>query len=108
MTDFRSVVVFDTDGSIIPCPSLQGNEMVYGNVIDGIDFVAESQLLNRNLPDRCLNDCELLPICFGGCRLQALIHTNDFNGIDCHYDAYRLFLEDYIKAKAEAFLSQQE
>ena len=108
MTDLRSIVVFDTDGSLIPCPSLQSNEMVYGNIITGINFVAESRLLKRNLSDRCLNECELLPICFGGCRLQSLIHSNDFNGIDCHYDAYRLFLEDYIKEKARTFLSQQE
>lgn len=103
MTDLRSIIVFDTDGSLIPCPSLQSNEMVFGNVITGIDFVAESQLLKRNLPDRCLKECELLPICFGGCRLQALIHSNDFNGIDCHYESYRLFLEDYIKEKARRF-----
>ncbi len=105
MTDFRSIYVFDTDGSIIPCPSLQGGEMAYGNVLTGIDFVAESQLLNRKLPDQCLNQCELLPICMGGCRLQALTRHNDFNGIDCHYDTYRSLLEDYIRAKAAAALS---
>ena len=77
MTDFRSILVFDTDGSIIPCPSLQGGEMAYGNVLTGIDFVAESQLLNRKLPDQCLNQCELLPLCMGGCRLQALTRHND-------------------------------
>jgi uncharacterized protein len=106
MSDFRSILVFDTDGSIIPCPSLQGGEMAYGNVLTGIDFVAESQLLNRKLPDQCLNQCELLPLCMGGCRLQALTRYNDFNGIDCHYDTYRSLLENYIRAKAFAALSQ--
>lgn len=106
MTDFRSILVFDTDGSIIPCPSLQGGEMAYGNVLTGIDFVAESQLLNRKLPDQCMNQCELLPLCIGGCRLQALTRHNDFNGIDCHYDTYRSLLEDYIRAQASAALSQ--
>ena len=106
MTDFRSIYVFDTDGSIIPCPSLQGGEMAYGNVLTGIDFVAESQLLNRKLPDQCLNQCELLPLCMGGCRLQALTRNNDFNGIDCHYDTYRRLLEDYIRETAFAALSQ--
>jgi uncharacterized protein len=106
MTDLRSVLVFDTDGSLIPCPSLQSNEMAYGNIINGIDFVAEVRLLKRNLPDRCLNECELLPICFGGCRLQALIHQKDFSGIDCHYNAYRLFLEDHIREKALTALSR--
>jgi radical SAM protein with 4Fe4S-binding SPASM domain len=106
MTDFRSILVFDTDGSIIPCPSLQGGEMAYGTVLTGIDFVAESQVLNRKLPDQCLNQCELLPLCMGGCRLQALTRHNDFNGIDCHYDTYRRLLEDYIRAKASAVLFQ--
>jgi uncharacterized protein len=106
MADFRSIYVFDTDGSIIPCPSLQGGEMAYGNVLTGIDFVAESQLLNRKLPDQCLKQCELLPLCMGGCRLQALTRQNDFNGIDCHYDIYRSLLEDYIRAQVFAALSQ--
>jgi uncharacterized protein len=106
MADFRSIYVFDTDSSIIPCPSLQGGEMAYGNVLTGIDFVAESQLLNRKLPDQCLSQCELLPLCMGGCRLQALTRHNDFNGIDCHYDTYRSLLEEYIRTKAFAALSQ--
>ena len=105
MTDFRSIFVFDTDGSIIPCVSLQGGEMAYGSVLTGIDFVVESQVLNRKLPDQCLNQCELLPLCMGGCRLQALTRHNDFNGIDCHYDIYRGLLEDYIRAKASEALS---
>ena len=99
MADFRSNFVFDTDGSIIPCPSLQSGEMVYGNVLTGIDFVAESQILKRNLQDKCLYKCELLPICFGGCRLQALTRHNDFSGIDCHYDTYRRLLETYINSR---------
>lgn len=107
MADLRAVFIFDTDGSIIPCPSLQGGEMAYGHVVTGIDFISEAGILKRNLPDRCLNQCNLLPICMGGCRLQALIHQKDFNGIDCRYDAYRLFLEDYIRARASAFLSRE-
>lgn len=102
MADFRSKFVFDTDGSVIPCPSLQGGEMAYGHVSKGIDFVSESQLLKRKLPDRCLNECELLPICMGGCRMQALVNGNDFAGVDCHYDTYRLFLEAYMREEASA------
>ncbi|MBW2645991.1 MAG: radical SAM protein [Deltaproteobacteria bacterium] len=100
MADYRCRFVFDTDGSIIPCPSVQGGEMACGHVTKGIDFVSESQLLKRNLPYRCLNECELLPICMGGCRMQALVHQNDFAGVDCHYDTYRIFLEDYIREEA--------
>ncbi|MDY6950601.1 MAG: radical SAM protein [Thermodesulfobacteriota bacterium] len=107
MADFRSRFVFDTDGSIIPCPSLQGSEMAYGHANTGIDFISESQLLKRALPDRCLKECELLPTCMGGCRLQALTNQNDFGGTDCHYDTYRLLLEEYIRGKAEATCLEQ-
>ncbi len=99
--DFRASYVFDTDGSIIPCSSLQCGELAYGHVKTGIDFMAEAQLLDRLLPDRCRQDCNLLPICMGGCRLQAMTHgDDDFNGIDCHYDMYARLLEEWIRNKA--------
>lgn len=108
MVDFRSNLVIDTDGSIIPCPSLQGGEMAYGHVNKGINFIAESQLLKRILPDRCLSECELLPICMGGCRMQAFVSQGNFAGIDCHYDSYRFLLEDYISEKAAEALIHEE
>ena len=107
MADFRARFVFDTDGSIIPCPSLQGGEMAYGDVTKGIDFVLEAQLLKRRLPARCLNECPILPICMGGCRLQALVNGEGFNGIDCHYETHRLLLEQYIAGKASAVSFQK-
>jgi uncharacterized protein len=107
MADFRSRFIFDVDGHCLPCPSLGHSEMAYGHVNTGIDFVLESQLLQRELPDRCLNKCELLPICMGGCRLQALIKNDDFGGIDCNYDACNIFLKDFILHKAQETLSRQ-
>ncbi|MFH0725644.1 MAG: radical SAM protein [Pseudomonadota bacterium] len=107
LADFRSFYVFDTDGVIIPCSSLQGGEMAYGHVERGIDFTAEAQLLDRKLPERCLDRCELLPLCLGGCRLQALTHGGDFNGIDCHYDIYSRLLADWIEKKALAVLAKE-
>ncbi|MDO9262526.1 MAG: SPASM domain-containing protein, partial [Desulfosalsimonadaceae bacterium] len=106
--DFKAMFVFDTDGSIIPCPGLQEGEMAYGHVTKGVDFIAESQLLKRNLPDKCLNHCDLLPLCMGGCRQQALVYWGDFAGIDCQYDTQRLFLDDYIREMALGALSQEE
>ncbi len=106
--DFLSMFVFDTDGSIIPCPSLQQGEMAYGHVSKGVDFVEESQLITRKLPDKCINDCYLLPICMGGCRQQGLVHENDFNAIDCQYDAHRLYLEHYIRETALEYILKQD
>lgn len=105
--DFRAMFVFDTDGSIIPCPGLRNGEMAYGHVGRGVDFIAESQLLRRRLPETCLNQCPLLPVCMGGCRLQALTNENDFAGIDCQYDALWLFLEDYIREMAGRALAEE-
>lgn len=107
MADFRARFVFDADGSIIPCPSLQGGEKAYGHVTTGVDFVAESELLKRELPDKCLRKCALLPLCMGGCRLQALTKGNGFNGIDCHEEIQRLFLEEYIRDMASAVSLQE-
>ncbi|HYA42572.1 MAG TPA: radical SAM protein [Syntrophobacteraceae bacterium] len=103
--DFRYNYVFDTGGELMPCPALQGGELAYGHARTGIDFIAESQLLMRKLPDKCLNDCSLLGVCGGGCRAQALVTGGDFNGIDCRYDTLLVFLEAYIREKAEETLA---
>lgn len=104
--DFRAFFVFDTDGSIIPCSSLQCGEMAYGHVGRGVDFVAETQFLARKLPDQCRTHCQLLPMCMGGCRLQALTRDGDFNGIDCHYGTYYRLLEAWMERKALAILAE--
>lgn len=105
LTDYRDRIVFDTDGSIIPCGSLQSGEMVIGNVATGIDFVAESQVLERKFPDRCTRECEILPICMGGCRLQSLAKNGDFSSVDCLYDAIRLSLDEYLRRRSAQTLA---
>ena len=107
MADFRSIFVFDADGSLIPCPSLQCGEMAIGDVRSGIDFVSECQILQRPLPEKCLIQCELLPVCMGGCRLQALTRNGNFNGVDCHYQTYRPLLEEYIYCAAVGLPEEQ-
>ena len=98
MADFRAQLVFDADGSIIPCPSLQGGEMALGHVERGVDFIEESQRLERKLPEECFS-CELLPLCQGGCRLQALTKGGDFDGVDCNRKALALHVEEYVRRK---------
>ncbi len=106
MADFRSQLVFDADGSIIPCPSLQSGEMSFGHVKSGVDFVRESQLIDRKLPVKCLS-CELLPLCQGGCRLQALTKNGDFGGVDCNYEAFKTQVEEYVRQKGRRFLENR-
>lgn len=71
----------------------------------GINFADESQLLMRRLPDKCLMECDLLPVCMGGCRQQALSARGDFDGINCLYDSLHMFIESYIREKAEEVLA---
>ena len=97
MADLKSRLVFDTDGTIIPCVSLQGGEMSYGDVWKGIDFVTQSQLLRRDFPQQCLQECEVLPVCMGGCRLNRLARNEDFNGVDCRKSALRMTLDEYVR-----------
>lgn len=106
--DFLSRMTFDTDGSLIPCPVLQSGEIVYGSIFTGIDFIAHAQILQRRLPEKCLNDCELLPLCLGGCRLQALVRGETFNGANCQYDSLKLILEEFIRAKATQALASAD
>jgi uncharacterized protein len=103
--DIRGRFTFDTDGSIMACTSMQSGEMVYGHVSTGIDFVEESQLLQRKYPEKCLKSCALLPRCWGGCRLNALARGEDFSSVDCQEEVLRLILEEHIRRKALAALS---
>jgi radical SAM protein with 4Fe4S-binding SPASM domain len=102
MANMRAKLVFDSDGSIIPCPSLQGGEMAYGHVHEGIDFTREAQLCQRPLPKRCLKDCSLLPLCLGGCRNQALVQDNDFDGVACRRDELLFLVKQYMEKQVEA------
>ncbi len=103
MTDCRSNMVFDTDGTFLSCPSTQ-KELTYGNATRGIDVIARSQLLERQFPNKCLHDCDILPLCNGGCRLSSLTAGGAFAGVDCHYEALRLLLDEHMNRKASAAL----
>lgn len=105
--DLRSAFVFDTDGSLLPCPSVKSGEMAYGHVNTGVDFATEANLLKRHLDNRCLHECELLPLCLGGCRLQSLIKDDDFNCPNCHYEYQRKIFDDYIHVAAQSVLDEQ-
>lgn len=103
--DFMSRFAFDVDGSLIACPVMQSGEMTYGNVFKGVNFPLQAGMLNRAFADRCRDECEVLPICMGGCRLQALTKKGDFSGVDCYYETLILLLKEYIRRKAKEALA---
>ncbi len=104
--EYLSSFVFDVDGGLLPCPSLQNGQLAYGNVINGIDWVSQTQIISRELPKKCINGCVFLPLCNGGCRNQALVRENDFWCVDCNYEGFKVLLEDYIRRKSEETLDQ--
>ena len=105
--DYRSRFAFDVDGSLIACPVMQSGERTYGDVHRGVNFPAHAGMLERSFDAKCRDDCEFLPICMGGCRLQALTRRGDFNGVDCYYETLDLFLRKYILRKARETLAVQ-
>lgn len=105
MADIRNYLIFDVQGNILPC-LLECGELAYGDVIKGIDFRMEAGILNRQMPEKCVESCELAPLCTGGCRLQQYYRSGDFNSIDCPYDMLKGSLEAHIKTLAIRALEQ--
>lgn len=97
MADIRNYLIFDVKGNILPC-LLECGEMAYGNVVTGINFRKEAGMLQRQMPEECLESCDLAPLCTGGCRLNEYYRSGDFNRIDCPYDMLKASLESHIKA----------
>ena len=105
MADIRNYLVFDVKGNILPC-LLECGELAYGNVVTGIDFRKEAGILERRMPEKCLESCDLAPLCTGGCRLKEYYRSGDFNRVDCPYDMLKASLEAYIKTLTTKTLEQ--
>ncbi len=105
MADIRNYLIFDVKGNILPC-LLDCGELAYGDVFKGIDFRKEARILYRRETKKCVESCELAPLCTGGCRLQEYYRSGDFNSIDCPYDMLKASLEAHIKTLAIRALGQ--
>lgn len=105
MADIRNYLIFDVKGNILPC-LLDCGELAYGDVFKGIDFRKEARILQRRMPDKCLESCDLAPLCTGGCRLQEYYRSDDFNSIDCPYDMLKASLEAHINTLALRVLAK--
>lgn len=105
MADIRNYLIFDVKGNILPC-LLDCGELAYGDVFKGIDFRKEARILQRRMPDKCLESCDLAPLCTGGCRLQEYYRSGNFNGIDCPYDMLKASLEAHIRTLTIRALGQ--
>ena len=105
MADIRNYLIFDVKGNILPC-LLDCGELAYGDVFKGIDFRKEARLLNRKMPEKCYEICDLAPLCTGGCRLHEYYRSGNFNSVDCPYDMLKASLEAHIRTLAARALEQ--
>ncbi len=71
-------LIIDPDGNFYRCAHLIGhNNQTVGNVFIGQMFNdANMQFLNMEIEEKCKN-CNLLPICMGGCYFEKMLNHND-------------------------------
>ena len=69
----------DADGTLYKCHRLSGKKQYScGNVFDGVNTSSEVYKLFRNITvfdEECKN-CNILPICQGGCKSQRILYGN--------------------------------
>lgn len=80
----RKMLTINADGTIYNCIRLVGREKYkIGSVFEGItklDDVLEKQFECHNPSSQC-KDCNILPICLGGCVARKILWGN---GHECH------------------------
>lgn len=98
LANYRNAMVIDVDGRIAVCPSMMDEpDLDYGHVRRGVDFRREARLLARELPDVCRRECNLAPLCDGGCRLQARARTGSFDSVNCLRKTYEHLTRAYVR-----------
>lgn len=98
LTDWAAVV--GVSGEIYCCTALAGIPEFQRGVLFHEDVLPSGihlEFLTRDVWKQCL-ECRFLPLCGGGCRVQALIRTGDAFNLDCHLDFFEGAFESYIKA----------
>ncbi len=88
--------MIDPKGQIYKCCLLLGTEYKGGNVSTKSYSSLTYELISSTPWEQCLVDeCEYLPICGGGCRALALLHSGDILSTYCRLSDYfeRLFPE---------------
>lgn len=61
-------IMIGPDGELYRCQRTMGNRKnAIGDIYAGSFFSTSELSLIRPLDDSCLSNCNLLPICFGGC-----------------------------------------
>ncbi len=89
--------VVNVDGVIYKCPSLIGKKgFDVGNVKNGISDYRVSHKVGIWKNDEC-EECEYLPLCFGGCRYMSYVRDGNIDQVDCKKPYYDAVLETMLK-----------
>ncbi len=89
----NAIISIAPDGSIYPCQSLHHPEVAIGNIKDGrLGQIVKKSSISKFFREfhyskiQICKDCDLGPICGGGCRAIAYNYYHDlnaYNEIDC-------------------------
>lgn len=86
------------DGNIHKCHILRDKEYIIGNINDSIDKIIQrciDRISDIKIPDICI-DCEVFPICIGGCRAFSSNLYSDINREFCFKDMVKAFIKQRI------------
>ncbi len=92
-----SCYVVNYDGVIYKCPGFIGKEgFEVGDLRNGIRDYRALYRLGTWKNGHC-EDCEYLPMCFGGCRYMIYIKDGNINALDCKKEYFNASLERLVK-----------
>ena len=92
-------IVIDPLGDIFRCIGFVGNdEYVIGNIKSTLESKADFKTIPCRPYIACI-DCTYLPVCGGGCRVQALLQTGNIMGISCNKDFFDYAYPEFLRLK---------
>ncbi len=95
--ELNNAYVVNYDGGVYKCPTWIGKkEFAVGNLRDGVSDYSQSHKLGIWKNEEC-EECEYLPLCFGGCRYMSYVRDGNIDSVDCKRAYLDATLETMIK-----------
>ncbi len=102
LIEIRDSYIVNYNGELYKCPGFVGKEgFSIGNVASGIRDYTDQYRVGFWKKDPACEDCEYLPLCFGGCRYLSLVRDDTLGRPDCKKDFYDNCLEGLLKQEIE-------
>jgi uncharacterized protein len=92
-------LTIDPSGDIYDCIGFVGEaEWIISNIQNDIEILDKYYSKRTNVWKDCL-DCKFVPICAGGCRVQAYIETKSTSSKHCRKDFLSRAYPEFLKIK---------